>query len=73
MEFREVKAKASLKCLQPGELGEQLPRDPQGCASGTAMGGVMRAKDKPNTRVLWNSGAPPFLYFISGASIEDLA
>lgn len=40
------------KCLQPGELGEQLTGDPQGCASGTTMGGVMRAKEKPNTEVL---------------------
>lgn len=58
-----------LKCLQPGELGEQLPGDPKGCASGTAMGRVMMAKGKPNTGALWNAGAPPFIYFISGVSL----
>ena len=50
-------------CLQPEELGEQLTGDPQGYASGTALGGVMRANEKPNTGLIGTLEHPP-LYIL---------
>lgn len=38
------------KCLQPGELGEQLPGDPQGCASG-----VLREKRNRGPMEHWST------------------
>lgn len=56
----------ALKCIQPVELGEQLTGEPHGCASGAAMGRVMRTEEKPNTGALWKSGAPPFYILYLG-------